>query len=51
MNSLDSLTKENIIDLLNRCWMTHDGMWFFLPPVPPIGGIQDAKAAKGFFVG
>jgi len=29
MNPLDSLTKENIIDLLNRCWMTHDGMWFF----------------------
>ena len=29
MNPLDSLTKQNIIDLLNRCWMTHDGMWFF----------------------
>lgn len=29
MNPLDSLTKENIVDLLNRCWMTHDGMWFF----------------------
>ena len=29
MNPLDSLTKEKIIDLLNRCWMTHDGMWFF----------------------
>jgi len=23
------LQKEEIIDLLNRCWMTHDGMWFY----------------------
>ncbi len=23
------LDKKNIIDLLNRCWMTHDGMWFY----------------------
>ncbi|MEN6317143.1 MAG: DUF6125 family protein [Syntrophaceae bacterium] len=23
------LDKEHIIDLLNRCWMTHDGMWFY----------------------
>jgi len=29
MNPLDSVTKENIVDLLNKCWMTHDGMWFF----------------------
>jgi Family of unknown function (DUF6125) len=23
------LQKEELIDLLNRCWMTHDGMWFY----------------------
>ncbi|MGZ3580220.1 MAG: DUF6125 family protein [Syntrophales bacterium] len=23
------LQEEEIIDLLNRCWMTHDGMWFY----------------------
>jgi hypothetical protein len=21
--------REALIDLLNRCWMTHDGMWFY----------------------
>jgi hypothetical protein len=26
---MKSLEKKKIIDLLNRCWMTHDGMWFF----------------------
>ena len=25
---LDRLTKPEIVDLLNRSWMTHDGMWF-----------------------
>jgi hypothetical protein len=29
MTSIDSLKKEEIVDLLQRCWMTHDGMWFF----------------------
>lgn len=29
MSSSTELNKENIIDLLNRCWMTHDGMWFY----------------------
>ena len=29
MRSLDAITKEELIDLLNRCWMTHDGMWFY----------------------
>jgi hypothetical protein len=28
MNAMD-LGKEEIVDLLQRCWMTHDGMWFF----------------------
>ncbi|HET6459651.1 MAG TPA: DUF6125 family protein [Syntrophales bacterium] len=23
------LQKEEIVELLNRCWMTHDGMWFY----------------------
>jgi hypothetical protein len=26
---MESLEKKNVIDLLNKCWMTHDGMWFF----------------------
>jgi hypothetical protein len=25
----DAITKKETIDLLNKCWMTHDGMWFF----------------------
>jgi hypothetical protein len=29
MNSPPELGSEEIIDLLNRCWMTHDGMWFY----------------------
>ncbi len=29
MKSLNEITKEELIDLENRCWMTHDGMWFF----------------------
>jgi len=28
-NSAAKLGKKEIIDLLNRCWMTHDAMWFF----------------------
>lgn len=28
MKTLDQISKEDMIDLLNRCWMTHDGMWF-----------------------
>jgi hypothetical protein len=23
------LSKKEIVDLLQRCWMTHDGMWFY----------------------
>ncbi len=29
MKSVDDLTKKEIVDLLGRCWMTHDGMWFY----------------------
>ena len=29
MSSSTELDKTDIIDLLNRCWMTHDGMWFY----------------------
>lgn len=29
MKTLESLTRKDVVDLLNRCWMTHDGMWFF----------------------
>jgi hypothetical protein len=29
MKTLENLTKDEIIELLNRSWMTHDGMWFY----------------------
>jgi hypothetical protein len=29
MKSLDEISKEELIDLENRCWMTYDGMWFY----------------------
>ena len=29
LKSNDTITKKEAIDLLNKCWMTHDGMWFF----------------------
>jgi len=28
-NPLDKISKEKLRDLLTRCWMTHDAMWFF----------------------
>ncbi|MBN1614541.1 MAG: hypothetical protein JW950_08770 [Deltaproteobacteria bacterium] len=29
MKTLDDIGKGELIDLLNRCWMTHDGTWFY----------------------
>ncbi|MCX5835639.1 MAG: DUF6125 family protein [Deltaproteobacteria bacterium] len=29
MNPHQKLHQKEVIDLLNRCWMTHDGMWFY----------------------
>jgi hypothetical protein len=29
MKLVDKLSKKEITDLLGRCWMTHDGMWFY----------------------
>ncbi|PKL41416.1 MAG: hypothetical protein CVV44_01915 [Spirochaetae bacterium HGW-Spirochaetae-1] len=29
MKSMDALTLPETVDLLNKCWMSHDGMWFF----------------------
>ncbi len=29
MKSLAEISKEELIDLETRCWMTHDGMWFY----------------------
>jgi len=26
---MNSLTKKELRELLNKCWMTHDGMWFY----------------------
>jgi len=29
MRTLEDLTQKELVDLLNKCWMTHDSMWFF----------------------
>ena len=29
MRSVQNISHKEIIDLLGKCWMTHDGMWFF----------------------
>ncbi len=29
MRSIQNVSQKEIIDLLGKCWMTHDGMWFF----------------------
>lgn len=29
MRSVQDISQKEIIDLLGKCWMTHDGMWFF----------------------
>ena len=29
MQTVENITQRETIDLLNKCWMTHDGMWFF----------------------
>ena len=29
MRSVQNISQKEIIDLLDKCWMTHDGMWFF----------------------
>ena len=29
MQSVENISQGETIDLLNKCWMTHDGMWFF----------------------
>ncbi|VFQ45446.1 DUF6125 family protein [Desulfoluna butyratoxydans] len=29
MRSLDEMSTKETVALLNKCWMTHDGMWFF----------------------
>jgi hypothetical protein len=26
---MDRIEKKKLIELLNKCWMSHDGMWFF----------------------
>ena len=30
MRNAENLRQEETVDLLSKCWMTHDGMWFFL---------------------
>ncbi|MBI5589552.1 MAG: hypothetical protein HY881_03620 [Deltaproteobacteria bacterium] len=25
----DNISQKETVDLLNKCWMTHDGLWFF----------------------
>lgn len=29
MRSVQNISQKETIDLLAKCWMTHDGMWFF----------------------
>jgi hypothetical protein len=29
LRSVNNIPQKEIIDILNKCWMTHDGMWFF----------------------
>lgn len=29
MREAKNLLQKETVDLLNKCWMTHDGMWFF----------------------
>jgi hypothetical protein len=29
LQSVEDIPKGEIIDLLNKCWMTYDGTWFF----------------------
>ncbi|BBO71423.1 hypothetical protein DSCA_53530 [Desulfosarcina alkanivorans] len=29
MKKAKNVKQEETVDLLNKCWMTHDGMWFF----------------------
>ncbi len=29
MKLIEKLTKKEIAELLGKCWMTHDGMWFY----------------------
>jgi hypothetical protein len=29
MRSIQDVPKKEIIDVLGKCWMTHDGLWFF----------------------
>lgn len=29
MRKVKNFEQKEIVDLLNKCWMTHDGMWFF----------------------
>ena len=29
MQEAKNVHKKEIVTLLNKCWMTHDGMWFF----------------------
>ncbi len=29
MRFCKNISQKETVDLLNKCWMTHDGMWFF----------------------
>lgn len=29
MKPVKNISQKETIELLNKCWMTHDGMWFF----------------------
>ncbi len=29
MNTLNKLDKKELKDLLSKCWLSHDGIWFY----------------------
>ncbi len=41
MRTIEELEKKELIDLLQRCWMTHDGMWLY--STMQAFGIQEAN--------
>jgi len=49
MSNLEHLPQKEVIDLLNKCWMTHDGMWFF-HCLQELGIKQTNKLNKSAFI-
>ena len=41
MDRLENLDKKEIKELINKCWITHDAMWFF--HTIAISGVETAN--------